>query len=185
MRFFFAAYLVTLKPSARTHPEHSPNAVDFSALEHNFFQPAAPYRGLGTPPGHGDTYVTGHIIQIPRSVFSRSEDLQLAAWSSGMILVQGARGPGYDTRSSPFSGSSTIKLPLRTNMLLSSQHNWGLIARLVQVCSSNCKVRGSSLHWTTVRFPPISKQSYAETRDRTGDLQIFSLTLSQLSYRSS
>ena len=24
---------------------------------------------------------------------------------------------------------------------------------------------------------------YAETRDRTGDLQIFSLTLSQLSYR--
>ena len=41
--FVFAAYLVTLKPSARTHPEHSPNAVDFSALEHNFFQPAAPY----------------------------------------------------------------------------------------------------------------------------------------------
>ena len=26
---------------------------------------------------------------------------------------------------------------------------------------------------------------YAETRDRTGDLQIFSLTLSQLSYRGS
>ena len=28
-------------------------------------------------------------------------------------------------------------------------------------------------------------ESYAEIRDRTGDLQIFSLTLSQLSYRGS
>ena len=29
----------------------------------------------------------------------------------------------------------------------------------------------------------VDKKAYAETRDRTGDLQIFSLTLSQLSYR--
>ena len=29
----------------------------------------------------------------------------------------------------------------------------------------------------------METKSYAETRDRTGDLQIFSLTLSQLSYR--
>ena len=29
----------------------------------------------------------------------------------------------------------------------------------------------------------LFSKSYAETRDRTGDLQIFSLTLSQLSYR--
>ena len=33
--------------------------------------------------------------------------------------------------------------------------------------------------------PPRHAQSIAETRDRTGDLQIFSLTLSQLSYRGS
>ena len=30
-----------------------------------------------------------------------------------------------------------------------------------------------------------SMTEHAETRDRTGDIQIFSLTLSQLSYRSS
>ena len=30
-----------------------------------------------------------------------------------------------------------------------------------------------------------SSHAHAETRDRTGDLQIFSLTLSQLSYRGS
>ena len=29
----------------------------------------------------------------------------------------------------------------------------------------------------------LFSKSYAETRDRTGDLQIFNLTLSQLSYR--
>ena len=31
----------------------------------------------------------------------------------------------------------------------------------------------------------MHQHEYAETRDRTGDLQIFSLTLSQLSYRGS
>ena len=32
---------------------------------------------------------------------SRSEDSQLAAWSSGMILASGARGPGFNSRNGP------------------------------------------------------------------------------------
>ena len=35
----------------------------------------------------------------------------------------------------------------------------------------------------SILHPATSRINYAETRDRTGDLQIFSLTLSQLSYR--
>ena len=36
---------------------------------------------------------------------------------------------------------------------------------------------------TTLRMRLVSLANCAETRDRTGDLQIFGLTLSQLSYR--
>ena len=35
------------------------------------------------------------------------EHKHLAAWSSGMILASGARGPGFNSRSSPFSMKST------------------------------------------------------------------------------
>ena len=33
---------------------------------------------------------------------------QLAAWSSGMILASGARGPGFNSRSSPFAGQRIV-----------------------------------------------------------------------------
>ena len=47
-----------------------------------------------------------------------------------------------------------------------------LLLLLLNLARVSCRARGE---W----------QEYAETRDRTGDLQIFSLTLSQLSYRGS
>ena len=40
-----------------------------------------------------------------------------------------------------------------------------------------------SLSLSLSQWQILSVQVFAETRDRTGDLQIFSLTLSQLSYR--
>ena len=43
--------------------------------------------------------------------------------------------------------------------------------------------RGQQLYHVAVCVKDASRANHAETRDRTGDLQIFSLTLSQLSYR--
>ena len=40
-------------------------------------------------------------MRLLREIFLRSPESQLAAWSSGMILASGARGPGLNSRSSP------------------------------------------------------------------------------------
>ena len=46
-----------------------------------------------------------------------------------------------------------------------------------------CNTQKSAKDMQASAGQPTSEKSHAETRDRTGDLQIFSLTLSQLSYR--
>ena len=43
-----------------------------------------------------------HAALFPFYVLSEPS-VSLAAWSSGMILASGARGPGFNSRSSPFS----------------------------------------------------------------------------------
>ena len=58
-------------------------------------------------------------MRLLREIFLRTPESQLAAWSSGMILASGARGPGLNSRSSPLcplpQGRPHIRLlPART-----------------------------------------------------------------------
>ena len=58
--------------------------------------PACHAENPGAIPGRG---VWLHPVQVEQC----DADLQLAAWSSGMILASGARGPGLNSRSGPTS----------------------------------------------------------------------------------
>ena len=44
----------------------------------------------------------GSAIRVHGPYVRKHARTQLAAWSSGMILTSGARGPGFNSRSSPF-----------------------------------------------------------------------------------
>jgi hypothetical protein len=78
-----------------------------------FWQPGArrrlQERHAAAPPkrcGHTPVVRTQSIrAAAPKKELHRSSGLEcrLAAWSSGMILAQGARGPGFNSRSSPFT----------------------------------------------------------------------------------
>ncbi len=49
-----------------------------------------------------DEYKRRVLPQPRRVVFRVAASHSSAAWSSGMILASGARGPGFNSRSSPF-----------------------------------------------------------------------------------
>ena len=49
-----------------------------------------------------DQHSTGPDISIFPYGLRDKAYVSLAAWSSGMILASGARGPGFNSRSSPF-----------------------------------------------------------------------------------
>ena len=49
-----------------------------------------------------DQHSTGPDISIFPYRLRDKAYVSLAAWSSGMILASGARGPGFNSRSSPF-----------------------------------------------------------------------------------
>ena len=58
-----------------------------------------------------------HAALFPFYVLSEPS-VSLAAWSSGMILASGARGPGFNSRSSPFSFASAASSPMPCQWLL-------------------------------------------------------------------
>ena len=56
-------------------------------------------RGSIPPPRR---FIMSCCTLYPLRIVEAMSIFQLAAWSSGMILASGARGPGFNSRSSPF-----------------------------------------------------------------------------------
>ena len=67
----------------------------------------------------------------------------MAAWSSGMILASGARGPGFNSRSSPFAHASTIYNRSGIQKMRPPRGQQAAIAQLGERQTEDLKVPGS------------------------------------------
>ena len=82
----------------------------------------------------------------------------LAAWSSGMILASGARGPGFNSRSSPCCGSELSRHNLSSEtshalpLPLGVKHVYGHLILGAQLLPPAQKVAGKS---TARGFEPL------------------------------
>ena len=162
---------------------------------------AAVRKGVGSNP----TAVI--LCEISSTTISRSASLKmaLAVWSSGMIPASGAGGPGFDSRNSPLPyrcARSRVPFPeqpsatpshISTTCLfrrhqetsVDPESNQGPSDLQSDALPTELSTAGSAIPPSRNTTPPrahATDNNLAETRDRTGDLQIFSLTLSQLSY---
>ena len=69
------------------------------------------------------------LLGMRAHFISTNRQMAEAACSSGMILAQGARGPGFNSRSSPSSF-----VDVRHEYLISSLHGWSIICVTACVC---------------------------------------------------
>jgi hypothetical protein len=119
-----------------------------------------------------------------------TEQSTTGMWCSGITSALHAEGPGFEPRRLHFEGCLRSTLQFAVNSCKRSRQ-WGSNPRpyAYEAHALPLSYTGDSsdrdLFRTSVYMPgwPDSASQNAQTRDRTGDLQIFSLTLSQLSYR--
>ena len=106
----------------------------------------------------------GKVLELPRhglarcwpgKVSAKSESLQLAAWSSGMILASGARGPGFNSRGSPMESQHHLRRRDNYKLCRDPGSNRGPSDLQFDTLARRCKLPAAS-QWKCSR-PPAAR----------------------------
>ena len=112
-------------------------------------------------PGSSPEQPHGKGLELPRHGLARrwpgpkNKSLQLAAWSSGMILASGARGPGFNSRSSPMESQHHLLRRDNYKLCRDPGSNRGPSDLQFDTLARRCKLPAAS-QWKCSR-PPAAR----------------------------